>query len=266
MTEFTETNRKHFEYITRPHAAHYPQHAMMVTNLLSSKVASTHQNDFHELIQTAIRQIQARRHWIGSKWTDTTPDTETRLLDYACGAGTVSKALAPFVSQTIGLDLSANMIKEYNDAADELGLHGRMQGYQYDLLFPFAETNAPLPSGTLSRFDVIAVGMALHHVSEPAKLLRKFAEHLKPSGVCVVLDMVPGHHGADIEGVLEPEQLDVVKTIGKRGFSEEEMRALYAEAGIGRKFEYVVIEERFQFTMFGREFWVTGFLARGELA
>ncbi|KAL5042141.1 S-adenosyl-L-methionine-dependent methyltransferase [Aspergillus fruticulosus] len=243
MAELTETNRKHFD-----------------------KVASTHQNDFGELIQTAIRQIRARRHWIGSRWTDTTPNTEIRLLDYACGAGTVSKALAPFVSQTIGLDLSANMIKEYENAADELGLHGKMQGYQYDLLSPSAETNARLPSGTLSRFDIIAIGMALHHVSEPGELLRKFAEHLKPGGVCIVLDMVPGCDGADIEGVLEPEQLDVVKTIGKRGFSEKEMRTLYAEAGMEREFEYVVIEERFRFMMFGREFWVTGFLARGELA
>lgn len=104
--------------------------------------------------------------------------------------------------------------------------------------------------------------MALHHVSEPAKFLRKFAEHLKPGGVCIILDMVPGRDEADIEGVIEPKQLDV-KTIGKRGFIEEELRALYAEAGIGRGFEYVVIKERLRFTMFGREFWVTGFLARG---
>jgi predicted methyltransferase len=56
--------------------------------------------------------------------------------------------------------------------------------------------------------------MPLHHVSDPGKLFRWFAEFLKPGGVCVVLHMVPGHGATDLETVLEPEQLGVIKTIG----------------------------------------------------
>ncbi|KAL3488670.1 hypothetical protein BJX62DRAFT_239888 [Aspergillus germanicus] len=107
--------------------------------------------------------------------------------------------------------------------------------------------------------------MALHHVSEPSVLLARFKELIKPGGVCVVMDMVPTDDAPDIEGMLEPSQLEVVKTIGKRGFMEEEMKGLYEEAGMGKGFEYAVLEERFRFTMFGHAFQVTGFMARGEV-
>ncbi|KAL4913043.1 S-adenosyl-L-methionine-dependent methyltransferase [Aspergillus aurantiobrunneus] len=245
MADLAETNRKHFD-----------------------KVASTHQTDFGELIAAAIRQLQARRHWISSKWVDNTPDTEIRLLDYACGAGTVSKALAPYVTEAIGLDVSANMVTEYNDAAQELGLSpARMRGHQHDLLSP-SEPSPDLPSDALSRkFDIIVIGMALHHVADPGKLLRRFAELLKTGGACVVLDMVPGRDDSGIHESLHGlvgEQLDVVKTIGKHGFTEDETRGLYEAAGMGKGFEYVVLEEKFRFRMFGKEFGVQGFIARGE--
>ncbi|KAL4886416.1 S-adenosyl-L-methionine-dependent methyltransferase [Aspergillus karnatakaensis] len=242
--DLTENNRKHFD-----------------------KVASNHQSDFGTLIQQAIKELQARRLWISPKWTDTAPDAEIRLLDYACGAGTVSKALAPYTTQTAGLDLSANMITEYNNAVEELGLDSsRMQGYQYDLLAD-TNTNSTLPDGALAgKFDVIAIGMALHHVSDPAALLRRFASLLKPGGVCVVLERVPGRDTEPgLEEVLEAEQLSVMKTIAKHGFTEEEMRGLYEQAGMGKGFEYVVIEEPFRFTMFGNQFGTTGFLTRGEV-
>ncbi|KAL2858597.1 S-adenosyl-L-methionine-dependent methyltransferase [Aspergillus pseudoustus] len=253
MSDLAETNRKHFD-----------------------KVATTHQNDFGDLINAAIREFQARRGWITPKLNETslskTERPQVKLLDYACGAGTVSKALAPYATQAIGLDLSSGMVAEYNRAASEMGFNAeKMHAYRYNLLAGDAETDTetanPLPEGTLtpSSFDVVVIGMALHHVSEPGVLLARFKELLKPRGVCVVMDMVPTDDAPDIEGVLEPSQLEVVKTIGKRGFTEQEMRTLYEGAGMRRGFEYVVIEDKFLFTMFGHKFQVTGFMARGEV-
>ncbi|KAL3486542.1 S-adenosyl-L-methionine-dependent methyltransferase [Aspergillus germanicus] len=251
MSDLAEHNRQHFD-----------------------KVATTHQNDFGELIEAAIREFKARRGWITPALND--PPTskgeagkELRVLDYACGAGTVSKALAPYATQTIGLDLSSGMIAEYNKAASEMGFGTeKMHAYQYNLLATDTESNSAtcsFPDNTLAPFDVIVIGMALHHVSEPSVLLARFKELLKPGGVCVVMDMVPTDDAPDIEGVLEPSQLEVVKTIGKRGFTEQETRELYEGAGMGKGFEYVVIEEKFRFTLFGHQFGVTGFMARGEV-
>lgn len=65
-----------------------------------SKVASNHQTDFGELIAAVIAELKRRRGWINKRLADD-PNTdsyiapglrdEVRLLDYACGAGTVSK-------------------------------------------------------------------------------------------------------------------------------------------------------------------------------
>ncbi|KAL4866472.1 hypothetical protein BDV12DRAFT_199186 [Aspergillus spectabilis] len=170
MADLAEHNRKHFD-----------------------KVASYHQSDFGVLIEQTIRELQARRHWISPKWTDTAPDTEIRLLDYASSAGTVSKALGSHTTQTIDLDLSANMITGYNNATKELGLDPFiMRGYQYELLSESTPAST-LPEGTLTeKFDIIAIGMALYHVTDPSSLLRRFASLLKPGGFCVVLERVPG--------------------------------------------------------------------------
>ncbi|KAL6237714.1 hypothetical protein BDW75DRAFT_238134 [Aspergillus navahoensis] len=277
MTNLTEVNRKHFD-----------------------KVASNHQNDFGELINATIAELKSRRSWISPRLADGASNSdldigvgdEVRLLDYACGSGTVSKALAPYATQTIGLDLSANMVSEYNNAAREIfGAHEpaavRMEGFQHDLLgssdtsgsanTAAGADNSPLPSGTLDPFDIIVVGMALHHVADPGRLLKRFSELLKPGGVCIVLDMVPGSAGLGDDGCgshsdlrdglgqgKEAEEGGVFDTIGKHGFTEAEMRDLYEESGMWRGFEYVVLEERFRFTLFGRQCSSLGFIARGE--
>ncbi|KAL4783361.1 S-adenosyl-L-methionine-dependent methyltransferase [Aspergillus varians] len=259
MSDLTESNRQHFD-----------------------KVASNHENDFGELINNVISELKSRRKWISPKLADTDASAgqgEVRLLDYACGAGTVSKALAPYVTQTIGLDLSAKMIDEYNKAARELALTPeQMQGYQFDLLSEAASpagnsTNGTpaLPPGVTGPFDIIVTGMALHHVADPSKLLTKFNALLKPGGVCITIDMVPGSAGpvddaggSDVASALEPHQRGVFATIGKHGFTEGEMREVYEGAGMGRGFEYVIFERPFRFTMFGRGFVSTGFISRGE--
>ncbi|KAL3481920.1 S-adenosyl-L-methionine-dependent methyltransferase [Aspergillus californicus] len=248
MGDLTENNRKHFD-----------------------KVASNHQADFGDLIQTAIRELEARRHWISSRWTDTDTDSQIRLLDYACGAGTVSKALAPYVTQAIGLDLSENMVAEYNKAALEVGYTAeRMQAYQFDLLAGDSSARDSLPPGILSpsSFDVIIICLALHHVADPARLLGRFAGLLNPGGVCVVLDMARTETDdlPDLERDLEPEHLGVMDTIKQHGFTGEEIRALYEGIGMWRGFDHKVIEEKFRFTMFGKRFSYTAFLARGEVS
>jgi SAM-dependent methyltransferase len=164
------------------------------------------------------------------------------------------------------------MVAEYNKAAAEAAFGpDRMKGYQHDVLS--APSTTSLPSGVLAPFDIIVTSMALHHVADPGRLLRAFSELLKPGGVCVVVDMVPAsavhegneeRSGSDIRDVLQPEQREVFNTIGKHGFNEEEMRALYAGAGMWTGFEYVVFGEPFRFTMFGERFRTTGFIARGE--
>ncbi|KAF7183877.1 hypothetical protein CNMCM7691_004299 [Aspergillus felis] len=253
MSDLTATNRTHF-----------------------NNVASTHHTDFGPLIETVMEEIADRHTWISRKLA-TGPHHERsgeshsiRLLDYACGAGTATKALLPYTTQAIGLDLSENMVAEYNHWAR---VHGcppeKMRAYRLDLLDCSA---AGIEGLELSGFDVVIVCMALHHVTDAQRLLARLAGCLKPGGVCVVIDgfptptVSPGEDmdTADLRAVLEPQQLGVLETINKHGFTEEEMRALYEGAGLGRNFEYEVIGRPLRFTMFGHSFSRRGFIARGE--
>jgi SAM-dependent methyltransferase len=46
----------------------------------------------------------------------------TSVLDYACGSGQVSRVLAPYVAQLVGVDISPRMVEVYNARANAQGL------------------------------------------------------------------------------------------------------------------------------------------------
>lgn len=267
--------------------------------LPSSKDASTHLADWAELIQAIIDEFRARREWISDSWADSDAvkrqGLEFRLLDYACGSGTVSKvsgylfmarnldeifsttqlvfiklteylqALLPFVTQAVGLDISPGMVSEYNKWAQETGSSSdRVWAYEYDMLA--GEERNPLPRQDLSNFDIVVVSMALHHVSDPAKLMQRLGQCLRPGGTCVILDRTPASTKANTDATTSKRLGDTLKTVNKEGFAEEEMQKLYEDAGMGQNFEYVVIPRPFEARVFGRELSITGFIARGELA
>ncbi|EHY54820.1 hypothetical protein HRR83_004010 [Exophiala dermatitidis] len=232
------------------------------------KDASTHLSDWAELIQAIINELVARRHWMSSKWVDSESSAagcrDIRLLDYACGSGTVSKALLPFITQAVGLDISTGMVSEYNKWAQSTGLDSdKVWAYEYDMLA--GGESKPLPQQKLSDFDIVVVSMALHHVSDPTKLMQRLAKCLRPGGTCVILDRVPDSTSSRTDVTLSTSQAEMLKTVNQHGFSEGEMRRLYQDAGLGHKFDYVVIPHPFKAQVFGQELSITGFIARGEL-
>jgi SAM-dependent methyltransferase len=181
----------------------------------------------------------------------------------------LTQALFPYINQAIGLDLSENMVAEYTNWARAHGHPEKMRAYRLDLLDPPAQSEMEVE---LAGFDVVLVCMALHHVTDAGRLLARLRECLRPGGVCVVVDGVPSPmqsagedaDTADLRAVLGAEQLGVLDTINKHGFTEGEMWALYEGAGLGTNFEYEIIERPLRFTMFGHSFGRIGFIARGE--
>lgn len=148
------------------------------------------------------------------------------------------------------------MVARYNDAARQLGLFpDKMRAVRGDLLADtcpadMTTTTASLiaspgpesepddfsesESGGDLKFDVAVVSMALHHVADPAELVRRLAErYLAPGGSLVVVDWVA--HGP---GEPEPEphhhhHHPAAHTITRHGFAEAEMRDMFAAAGLG---------------------------------
>ncbi|KAI1613327.1 S-adenosyl-L-methionine-dependent methyltransferase [Exophiala viscosa] len=245
MSNLEATNREHFD-----------------------KVASNYETDFGDMLRTAIAEFQARRLWIRKDLTENNSTSEgenphtIRLLDYACGAGTASKALAPYVTQIVGLDLSENMVSEYNKYARSMSFDPqKMQAYRHNLL---DETDKPPTDVELANFDVAIISMALHHVSDPGKLVQRLAGCLKVGGVCVVLDRAPSPTDTDLETPDMHDRPKVLDTINQHSFSEEQMRQLYSDAGLTTGFDYVRIPKPFEFTLKGKKMLLSGFFARGE--
>ncbi|KAL4892667.1 S-adenosyl-L-methionine-dependent methyltransferase [Aspergillus ambiguus] len=238
MSDFTEKNRQVFE-----------------------KMASTYKTDFGQALQTIYQEVQGRRHWASDTWTDTEAGKgkEIRMLEYACGPGNVSLALAPFVSEVIGLDVSDAMVSEYNNNAREAGMAKKMSGRKGDLLADTVSTELSGPE--FSDFDIVFVSMALHHFEKPDLAMERFGERLKRNGVCLIIDLVPDHEH-DHEQLHEfAETRETIKT---HGFMEDDMRKLYEGAGLGKGFDYQVIKEPLVFHKNGKKFSKTIFIARGQ--
>lgn len=158
------------------------------------------------------------------------------------------------------------MVAEFNKWARGTE-HGpeRLQAYEFDMLAEAEPAPNSLPDNALSNFDIIVVSMALHHVSDPGKLMVKLGKCLRKGGRVVILDRIPDSTISKSEEELPTAQVEMIKTINQHGFSEEDMRKLYQGAGISHGFDYVLIERPFEATVYGRRLSISGFACRGGL-
>ena len=165
------------------------------------------------MIATLTAAIRARRSTIfGFPADPADPDSEDaaqdqprerafRLLDYACGTGTVTRALGPFASSTVGLDVSPKMVGVYNEAATSGGLAAR--ALVGDLLASPAyvvrgdgtkseEGEGVLEGDEFKGFDAVVVGLGFHHFDGWARCLGLLAGRCRVDGVVGVVDFLVG--------------------------------------------------------------------------
>jgi predicted TPR repeat methyltransferase len=124
---------------------------------------------------------------------ETAPGAGTRALDFGCGTGLVTLALAPLVGAIVGADTSAGML-----GVLEAKVHGAGLTKVTTCLLP--------GDGTIpctGPFDLIVSSMALHHVPELDRTLLALRELLAPGGTLAIadLDAEDGNFHADNTGV-----------------------------------------------------------------
>ncbi|UNI23712.1 hypothetical protein JDV02_009514 [Purpureocillium takamizusanense] len=167
-----------------------------------------------------------------------------KILDYACGGGIVSMSLAPYASTLRGIDISGGMVEQYNDTARHLGLSAdKMHGVRGDLL----NDTVAMSGSELSGFDAVLMSMALHHVADPAKMIKKLAERLALGGSLVIIDWI-SHARTPAGQTPHPAS----HTITRHGFSEEEMQAMFTDAGLS-DFGYLLHPQRSKMPMGGEQ-------------
>lgn len=142
------------------------------------------------------------------------PTNRTDVLDYGCGTGLLGLYLLPHVRSVTGADISPGMLEVLREKITKRDICN-VRALQLNL----EEDDPPH-----DRYDLIVVGMALHHIADIEKVLRAFFDMLRSGGfLCVAdLDTEPGtFHGSN------PQE----RGVRHFGFDREQFKSRLARIG-----------------------------------
>jgi len=135
--------------------------------------------DLDEFFRTGVDEIAGVRQWLQDLDVEVRPG---RALDFGCGVGRLTQALAPWFAQCDGVDIAPSIIER----ARELNRFGERCTYhvnERDDLTLFADGS----------FDLIYSDIVLQHIAPEysANYVREFTRLLAPGGVAVF--QLPSH-------------------------------------------------------------------------
>jgi len=130
-----------------------------------------------------------------------------RLLDYACGTGLMTRTFGPYVTRTLGIDISPNMVSTYKTRAASAGLTPSTVDAAVGDLFDKANPRpAEFEGQEWWGFDLATVGFGFHHFEDVVHAARQLKERLRPGGALVINDFLEGgdvlvdEEGKPVEG------------------------------------------------------------------
>jgi len=103
-----------------------------------------------------------------------------RAVDLCCGPGTLALQFARVVNWVHAVDLTPAMLARARRTAESEGLH--------NLSFTLGDAQSlPFSSGSL---DLAVTSYSLHHVPDPARMIREMARVVKVTGRVGIIDIV----------------------------------------------------------------------------
>ncbi|KAJ3511264.1 hypothetical protein NLJ89_g4202 [Agrocybe chaxingu] len=181
---------------------------------------STHVSDFDKpsVTELAIKVTKAmREHFPFDK-------NSTTVMDFACGAGHISRELGPYSKSIVGVDIVQGLVDVYNKRATEKGISpGEMHAVCAELKGEEGELDG-------RKFDVITCSMAYHHFGSVEDITKMLAFFLKPGGALLIVDILDKPENAtEVPKIPEKYRHVIAHT---SGFKEEQFRAVMQGAGL----------------------------------
>jgi SAM-dependent methyltransferase len=222
---------------------------------------------------TLSNALLDRLSWIGVEWRNhqsindnesKEPSRKLRLLDYACGTGALILTLAPYVDSAYGIDVSPGMLASLSEQAAARSdiPSGRVKTVIGDLIgVEEGASVGELDGEEWWGFDVVSVGMALHHFDDPGNAVQRLVKRLKPGGVLIATELVVGggeghdHGGHDhghghghghAHGHFMQEFSDVLESVKSSGGKDGEMAQNLQKAVKGHEFPEVEVKKMFE--------------------
>ena len=124
------------------------------------------------------------------------------------------------------------MVQQYNNEATTNGFPPeKMRAIHADVVNPAATPSEELSTPEFHDFDLIVMGMALHHVANPGEVIQKLSERLAKGGVILIIDWLD----LSESGCTAPERKDhPAKTaVSRQGFTTSDMKGYFEAAGLG---------------------------------
>lgn len=166
------------------------------------------------------------------------PAPNLRMLDVGTGPGVIAAELAPYVSETIAVDIAEEMIAKAQSSHGDKGITFKL-GDVENLDFPD------------SCFDLVTARMVFHHVCDVANGLAETLRVLRPGGRFVLCEGVPPDH-------LTRERYEQIFALKEKRhtFSEAELINLFDRTG----YENILVRPHFM-----RQVSLNNWLANGEV-
>ena len=137
---------------------------------------------------------------------------QMEVMDFGAGTGLVCSHVAPLVRKIVAVDISKAMLDKLVSKPE---FHGKVEALCQNIL------DSPVDV----KFDLIMSAMAIHHVDDTDKLIKRFAEHLKPGASVALADLDKEDgtfHPQDVQGVFHLGfERDAFQTVlEKHGFED----------------------------------------------
>lgn len=187
------------------------------TNMFDSKAAEFDTNPL-------LQQICAVA---GKELNSGTLDPDMTVMDFGCGTGLLSLAIADSVKAVVGVDSSQGMVTAFQSKIDSRP-SSNMRAVCAELVDTHSLSAANDPANPFpEQFDLITSTMTFHHIPDIPALLRLLCHHLAPRGQVAVFDYRKGEGSHRFH----PPEMDHT-VFHKSGFDPGELTEYLAGAGL----------------------------------